>query len=99
MEERSISRNSKSTQEGFYHTCTCPPAASHLFTLSDSYREYTYASGQTEIDFEQIEVDEMGFYEAEFRRLNARTRELLRYLRKSPEFMERGYLSICTKLL
>ncbi len=57
-----------------------------------SIGEYTFAVGQTEIDFEQIEYDETAFYQSEFKRLNARTRELLRYLRKSPEYMARGYL-------
>lgn len=54
--------------------------------------EYRFASGQTEVDFEQVERDEQAFYEAEFGRLTGRTRELLRYLRKSPDYMETGYL-------
>ena len=54
--------------------------------------EYTFAEGENEINFEQIQRDETSFYQAEFNRLNSRTKELLRYLRKSPEYMDRDYL-------
>jgi hypothetical protein len=54
--------------------------------------EYRFAPGQTEVDFEQVESDEQVFYENEFGRLTPRTKELLRYLRKSPDYMETGYL-------
>ena len=73
MEERSIFRNSgKSTRKRASITHVRVPSSKGkppVYTKRLPIGEYTYASGQTEIDFEQIEVDEMGFYEAEFRRL------------------------------
>lgn len=54
--------------------------------------EYRFAPGETDVDFESVEIDEHEFYEKEFDRLTKRTQELLHYLRKSPEYMEHGYL-------
>ena len=63
-----------------------------LYVKRMAIGEYTFAEGENEINFEQIQRDETSFYQAEFNRLNSRTKELLRYLRKSPEYMDRDYL-------
>ena len=57
-----------------------------LYVKRMAIGEYTFAEGENEINFEQIQRDETSFYQAEFNRLNSRTKELLRYLRKSPVY-------------
>ena len=65
-----------------------------ISTLSIGSYNHSFGGHSDEIDFDSIEAEEQLFYEGEFNKLNDRTKEVVRYLRKSPEYLDlqKGYM-------
>ena len=56
--------------------------------------EYKYGHGEDKdsIDYRAIEREEHKFYQDQYNHLRPRTQEIVRYLRRSPDFTRKGYL-------